>query len=79
MNQDLILLLFYLVSAVIGVIFGISFIIKAKSKKEISDGWLIIVGSLTPGIMIISTFLIILLVFYILMLPTKILSKLKEL
>jgi hypothetical protein len=79
-NENIILLVWYGLSALIGVIKGIKAIIDAKDEEEIIEGLSITIVSLSPIIMIVSGVIIMLFMCYIIIyLPTLLIVKIKKL
>jgi len=79
-NENIVLLIWYGLSALIGVIIGIWTIIEAKNEEKIAEGLGITVISLTPIIMIVSGVIIsFILLWLIIYLPTLLIAKIKKL
>ena len=78
-QEDLALFTFYVISSIVGILFGIYRIYTAKEKDQIQEGYLTILGSLTPGIMIITSIAIACLIGYICILPLNLIYKIKKL
>jgi len=79
-NENIVLLIWYGLSALIGVIIGIWTIIETKNKEKIMEGLSITIVSLTPGILLISGVIIsFILLWLIIYLPTLLIAKIKKL
>ena len=64
-NQDLGFIIFYGISSIIGIILSICYIYKADTKSKIENGILGLFVSITPGITLISTLIVLIGIVYI--------------
>lgn len=56
--QDLSFMIFYGVCGLVCLIIGIIGLVKAKTKDEITNAWLTILVSFTPGVVLIGMLLL---------------------
>lgn len=79
-TDDLIIIISWGVFALIGIIIGVIGIIQAKTRDEIVNPFMVILLSLTPGIVLVGYFLLfIAFLFLIIEGPVYIISKIKRL
>lgn len=80
MNEDLVIPIIWIISGIVSLVIGVKGLIKAQNKEEITNAWMIILVSFTPGIVFIGFVLILVgLIMLIIEGPTYLIGKIKHL
>lgn len=78
-TDDILMLCFWGLCSLVGVVAGIGKIIDATDKEEVAYGIIVIVASLSPGIMILGGILVLIgFMWCIIELPTRLIMWIKR-